>query len=83
MKQGDVILAVNGKNVNDPNELRNTVAAMAPGTDVTVTIARNGAEQQFHVKLGELGAGDRASRAAAEAEAERRARQRSASASCR
>ena len=60
LKQGDVILQVNGKTVNDPNELRNTVAAMSPGTDVTVTIARNGAEQQVHVKLGELGARDRA-----------------------
>src|SRR3954471_6758348 len=56
LQQGDVILQINGKSVNDPNELRNTVAAIAPGTDVTVTVARNGAEQQFHVKLGELGA---------------------------
>src|SRR3954451_19383136 len=55
LQAGDVILQINGKSVNDPNELRNTVAAMAPGTDVTVTVARNGAEQQFHVKLGELG----------------------------
>jgi serine protease Do len=55
LKPGDVILQVNGKAVNDPNTLRNTVAAMAPGSDVTVTIAREGAEQQVHVKLGELG----------------------------
>ena len=62
LKQGDVILQVNGKTVNDPNELRNTIAAMAPGTDVTLTIARNGAEQQVHVKLGELGSETRAVR---------------------
>jgi serine protease Do len=56
LKPGDVILQVNGKSVNDPNELRNTVAGIAPGTDVGLTIARNGAEQQVHVKLGELNA---------------------------
>src|SRR3954469_26005350 len=55
LKPGDVILQVNGKTVNDSNDLRNTVAAMSPGSDVTLTIARNGAEQQAHVKLGELG----------------------------
>ncbi len=55
LKTGDVILQVDGKAVNDPNVLRNSVAAMAPGTDVTLTIARNGAEEQVHVKLGELG----------------------------
>jgi serine protease Do len=54
LKQGDVILQVNGKTVNDPNELRNMIAGMAPGTDVTLTIARNGAEQQVHAKLGDL-----------------------------
>ena len=53
-KTGDVILEVNGKRVNDPNELRNTVAAMSPGTEVTVTIAREGAEQQVKVRLAEL-----------------------------
>jgi serine protease Do len=55
LKQGDVILQINGKTVNDPNELRNTVAAMSPGADVTVTVSRIGAEPQGHVKLGELG----------------------------
>jgi len=56
IQPGDVILQVNGKSVNDPNELRNTVAGIAPGSDVNVNIARNGAEQMFHVKLGELNA---------------------------
>jgi Do/DeqQ family serine protease len=54
MKAGDVILEINGKKVNDPNDLRNTVAALSPGTDVTVTFARDGAEQQVKVKLIEL-----------------------------
>ena len=54
MKSGDVILEVNGKRVNDPNELRNTVAGIAPGTETTVKIARNGVEQDVKVKLGDL-----------------------------
>jgi serine protease Do len=54
MKAGDVILEINGKKTNDPNELRNTVAAISPGTEVTVTFARDGAEQQAKVKLIEL-----------------------------
>jgi len=56
MKQGDVILEVNGKRVNDPNELRNTIAAISPGTEVNVKIARSGAEQELKVKLAELDA---------------------------
>jgi Do/DeqQ family serine protease len=54
IKSGDVILQFNGKDVNDPNGLRNQVAATAPGTDVTLTILRNGAQQQVHVREGEL-----------------------------
>jgi Do/DeqQ family serine protease len=54
IKSGDVILKVNGKTVNDPNTLRNTIASIDPGSEVTVTIARNGAEQDVRVKLGEL-----------------------------
>jgi Do/DeqQ family serine protease len=54
LKAGDVILEINGKKVNDPNSLRNTVAAIAPGTEVTVTLARDGGEQQVKVTLTEL-----------------------------
>jgi len=52
VKSGDVILAMNGTPVNDVNELRNRVAATAPGTDVTLQIQRNNATQDLHVKLG-------------------------------
>ena len=54
LKSGDVILKINGNEVNDSNTLRNEIAAMGPGTDVTMTIARNGSQQEFHVKLAEL-----------------------------
>ncbi len=54
IKTGDVIVQLNGKDVNDPNTLRNEIAANAPGSDVTLTISRDGNQQQVHVHLGEL-----------------------------
>jgi Do/DeqQ family serine protease len=54
VKTGDVIVQFNGKDVNDPNELRNQVAGAPPGSDVTLTIERNGAQQQIHVREGQL-----------------------------
>ncbi len=54
LKTGDVILQMNGKDVSDSNELRNAVAANAPGTEVTLTIWRNGSQQEVKVKLGTL-----------------------------
>jgi serine protease Do len=58
LKTGDVILRLNGKDENDPNVLRNEIAGTAPGTAVTLTIMRNGQEQQLHVTLGNLSTGE-------------------------
>jgi Do/DeqQ family serine protease len=54
LKKGDVITAFNGVEVNDPNVFRNQVASAGPGADVTLTIIRDGREQQVHAKLGEF-----------------------------
>ena len=54
LKVYDVITQVNGKNVDETNALRNEIASMEPGSDVTLTVVRNGAEQQLHAKVGEL-----------------------------
>ena len=54
VKSGDAITALNGKTVDDPNSFRNAIASSPPGTDVTLTIFRNGQQQQVHAKLGEL-----------------------------
>jgi Do/DeqQ family serine protease len=54
LKQGDIITAINGKPVDDSNALRNQVAAMAPGSDVAVTVTRDGKPQTMHAKLVEL-----------------------------
>ena len=54
LQRGDVILSFNGTAVNDANTLRNLVAGVSPGTDVTLSVSRDGKEQQMHVKLSEL-----------------------------
>jgi Do/DeqQ family serine protease len=54
VKPYDVITQVNGKNVDDANALRNEVASMDPGSDVTLTVMRNGSPQQMHARVGEL-----------------------------
>ncbi len=57
LRQGDIILAFQDEQVNESNELRNRVANTPPGTEVTLTIMRDGAEQHVRVTLGELNVG--------------------------
>ncbi|HYH86247.1 MAG TPA: DegQ family serine endoprotease [Pyrinomonadaceae bacterium] len=57
VERGDVITAINGNAVSDANELRNLVAGTQPGAEVTLTILRDGREQQLKVALGELSDG--------------------------
>ena len=54
VRAGDVITGFNGNPVVDPNALRNAVAATAPGSQVELTVWRNGGEQRLRVTLGEL-----------------------------
>jgi Do/DeqQ family serine protease len=54
VKQGDVIVAFNGEPVKDNNGLRNAVAGTRPSSSVTLTVLRNGREQQLNATLGEL-----------------------------
>jgi serine protease Do len=54
VRRGDIITAINGNAVKDTNTLRNEVAQMLPGTDVKVTLVRDGKEQTVNVRLGEL-----------------------------
>jgi serine protease Do len=54
VRAGDVIIGFNGAAVTDPNALRNAVARTPPGSDVTLTVWRDGREQQLRVRLGEL-----------------------------
>jgi Do/DeqQ family serine protease len=57
IRQGDIITRINGTEVEDGNELRNRIAAMEPGSEVTVTLLRDGQEQQLSAKLVELAEG--------------------------
>ncbi len=54
IRAGDIITAVNGTRVDDANALRNHIAGTAPGSDVALTILRDGREQQIHARLTEL-----------------------------
>jgi S1-C subfamily serine protease len=54
LRQGDIILRLDGREVNDTNEFRNLVAGTAPGADVTLTVWRDGSERQIRARLGEL-----------------------------
>lgn len=54
IRQGDVIVKINGSTVNNVNELRNRVAQTAPNSPVTVGFLRNGQEQTVTATLGEL-----------------------------
>ncbi|MBQ1421034.1 MAG: DegQ family serine endoprotease [Desulfovibrio sp.] len=53
IKDGDVIVAINGKDIEDTAELLRTIAKHQPGTEVKVTVWRDGARQDFTVKLGD------------------------------
>lgn len=52
IQQGDVITAVDGKQVADANTLVSILSSDTPGTTVTVTVSRDGGSKQFKVKLG-------------------------------
>jgi Do/DeqQ family serine protease len=54
VRAGDVITAVNGTRVDDANALRNRIAGTTPGSDVTLTILRDGKEEQLRAQLAEL-----------------------------
>jgi serine protease Do len=61
IKRGDVIKSFNSEPVQDYNALRNHVADMTPGSNVSVVVVRDGSEKTFNVKLDEA-TGTRASR---------------------
>jgi Do/DeqQ family serine protease len=51
---GDVITAVNGVRVESANSLRNYIAGTAPGSEVTLSVLRNGQQEQLQARLSEL-----------------------------
>ena len=54
LKIGDVIVRVNGKKLNDTRQLRNLVAATAPGSSVRIDVIRDGKEKNFSATIGKM-----------------------------
>lgn len=55
VRQGDVVLAVNGARVADSNELLRIIASLKPGDKAKLTLWRNGKELSRTVTLGQRG----------------------------
>jgi len=54
LQKGDIILELNGKPVENANQLRMSVSMMSPDASVTLKVFRSGAEREMSVKLAEL-----------------------------
>jgi len=61
LKQGDVIVELDGNPVEKVAKFRNRIALTHPGTKVTLTIVRDGKKQEIKVKIGTLEEGEQAS----------------------
>jgi S1-C subfamily serine protease len=53
LKSGDIITAVNGQTVTNSDDLSEDALSRLPGTKITLTILRSGAQQNITVTLGE------------------------------
>jgi serine protease Do len=53
LKKGDIITQLDGKPVDDVQELRNTVALTPPGTGMRFSVWRDNKNQEVTVKIGE------------------------------
>jgi len=54
LQREDIILQLDGKQVLHPGAFRNRVAMLAPGTEVLLTVLREGQRKQITMTLGEL-----------------------------
>jgi serine protease Do len=52
LEKGDVVTSLNGKQVKDVTELRNQIASLAPNTEVSLGVFRDGKSQDVKLKLG-------------------------------
>jgi serine protease Do len=69
LRQGDVIVAVDGERLADNNALRNRIAGTKPGSKVAVEIVREGRSQTVHATL-DAQAPDRRSASASPADSD-------------
>ena len=54
LKNGDLILSINGDKINDSRDLARKVAAFSPKTSIDVRVLRAGKEQMIPVMLGDF-----------------------------
>jgi serine protease Do len=54
LRDGDVIVALDGVEVKDAGKLRNTIAMASSGSSVDLQVIRGGSKQSLKVKLAEL-----------------------------
>ncbi len=59
IKQGDVIVEMNGRPVGRTGEFRNTVSSNPPGTELELTVIREGERMQVTVVTGALPGADK------------------------
>ena len=63
LQQGDLIVAMNGRKVDNVSDLRNRIAETQPDTDVSLRVLRDGQEKTLSMRIGsqpkDLASGDR------------------------
>ena len=58
LKQGDIVVAIDGDRVKEINQLRNRVASLKPGSTVKLDVVRAGTPMNISIKVGELPTSD-------------------------
>ncbi|MCK4602150.1 MAG: PDZ domain-containing protein, partial [Phycisphaerae bacterium] len=53
MEAGDFVVTVDGKKITSGNELRNTVADLAPGRTVEIGVYRDGEKKRLSIEIGQ------------------------------
>ena len=53
LKRGDIVVAINGEKMDDSNVLRNKVAGTLPGSEIRLTVMRDGGQQELTAVLEE------------------------------
>ena len=53
LQAGDIIIAVNGQNVSNSDDLANIILPLAPGTKINVTVVRGTSQQTVTITLGQ------------------------------
>ncbi|RIL11693.1 MAG: hypothetical protein DCC75_01870 [Proteobacteria bacterium] len=54
IKQGDIVVRMDGQKIKNVNQLRNSVASTSPGSKLKLEIVRDGRKESMTAKVGEL-----------------------------